>query len=274
MTDFRCSGSSRDDAEPMAGSAPTDERLLLVEYAGPWPREAVRDGRLAAPLAAWVQRWSGWKTHVIRRHHHREPGLRVFAWQGGRLGGVVVDGPDDVTGLDPATLPAHHGDLWLVCTNGARDRCCVEQGRPIVAALTERWPEETWEINHLGGHRFAGTMLHLPSGWTLGRLDPASAVAAVADVRGGAPAPEVTRGRAGRPGAVQVAELALRVKGASDVVVRAIDASADEVEVLLVADGRDARVVVHQWTGEPRRQSCADLRTKPAQQLAVRTIDW
>ena len=29
----------------------------------------------------------------------------------------------------------------------------------MAAALTEQWPAQTWETTHLGGHRFAATLL-------------------------------------------------------------------------------------------------------------------
>ena len=69
--------------------------------------------------------------------------------------------------------------MVLVCTHGTRDACCAVRGRPIVAALARALPDEVWECTHLGGHRFAGTLLSLPDGTCLGRLDPDTAVGAV-----------------------------------------------------------------------------------------------
>jgi hypothetical protein len=54
-----------------------------------------------------------------------------------------------------------------------------------VAQLAKEWPEETWECTHLGGHRFAGTLLHLPSGACLGYLDPGSAADVVRELLDG-----------------------------------------------------------------------------------------
>ena len=99
--------------------------------------------------------------------------------------------------------------LFCVCTHGKHDACCAEKGRPVAAALAAAYPEETWEVSHIGGDRFAGNALVLPYGLYLGRLDPESAVAAAADVLGGRLPLEVLRGRSCLPMAAQAAEIAL-----------------------------------------------------------------
>ncbi len=172
----------------MAGTAPTDVAWLFVEYAGPWGQQAVADSRLPAELRELLADLTGVRVQLIRRHGGVSgPGVRVFAaWLGEQpaVWSGVLDDHAGLLDLDLAGL-ARGGDaglapydepLLLVCTNGRRDVCCAELGRPIAAALAARWPEATWETTHLGGHRFAGTLLALPSGVTLGRLDVASAV--------------------------------------------------------------------------------------------------
>ena len=142
-------------------------------------------------------------------------------------------------------MPAYDGPLWLVCTNGKRDRCCAEMGRPIAGLLAQEWPEGTWETTHLGGHRFSGTLLALPSGITLGRLDTATALDACAAVERGEVPVEWMRGRAGRPGVDQVREL----------------------HVLAGGDPADEIVAV---PGPPRRQSCGDDKVKGTTRYEVR----
>ena len=161
--------------------------------------------------------------------------------------------------------------LWLVCTNGRRDRCCAEAGRPIAAALSARWPEETWETTHLGGHRFAGTLLALPSGLALGRLDAGSAVAACKELEAGRLPLGHARGRAGRPPAVQVAELHLRAELDLDDAAPADALSVDGDTVVLGIGGADYAVEVGRIRTDPRRQSCADLKTKPGWEYRVRS---
>lgn len=251
---FRCSASSRDDGEPLAGTAPTEASFLFVEDPGPWGRDAVAQSRLPESVRAHLGGLAGVRVQLIRRHAGSSdgPGTRVFhalarpePADGFEVRTAVLEGPEDLLGLDPAALAPHAEPLWLVCTNGRRDRCCAEVGRPIAAALTRRWPQHTWETTHLGGHRFAGTVLALPAGHTLGRLDPLSAVAACATLESGRVPVELSRGRAGLTPAAQVLELH-RLAGGGE-----------EVEVVAVP-------------GPARRQSCADGGEKPTLRYQLR----
>ena len=120
----------------------------------------------------------------------------------------------------PGSVTWLRGAPTLTSTNGKRDRCCAELGRPIAGLLSQEWPDGTWETTHLGGHRFSGTLLALPSGLTLGRLDTSNVLAACEAIERGEVPVELVRGRAGRPGVDQVRELHVLVGGdpADDVV--------------------------------------------------------
>lgn len=271
--DFRCSRSSVTDGEPMAGTAPTETRYLLVEYAGPWGRHAVAESRLPEHVRQHLAGLDGVRVQLVRRPGGRsDGGVRVFAATLGDVPQVTATILDDVAqlpDLDPVDLAPYAGPLWLVCTNGRRDRCCAETGRPVASALADRWREATWETTHLGGHRFAGTLLAVPSGVTLGRLDPATAVEDCALLEQGTLPTRHARGRAGLTGAAQVADLHLRAELGLDLVddVR-VDAVSGEL-VRLTARGTAYDVTVAQRPGEPRRKSCADLTTKPGPVFAV-----
>lgn len=252
VPDFRCSRASLTDDEPIVGTAPTDPELLLVESPGPWGRDAVTDNRLPEAVREHLASLD-LKVFLLRRYDGSAgPGTRVFRASatddGYAVRGAVLDRPEDLLVLDltePTAMPAYDGPLWLVCTNGKRDRCCAETGRPVAGLLSDRWPEGTWETTHLGGHRFSGTLLALPSGLTLGRLDPANAVAACEAVARGEAPLDLTRGRAGRSGAEQVREL----------------------HVLRGGDPADEVVAV---PGPVRRQSCGDDKVKGTTRYEVR----
>lgn len=249
---FRCSAASREANEQLEGTAPTEPAFLFVEYAGAWTRDA------PALLREHVDIPEGVRPQLIRRHRlATEGGLRVFAaWR------CAVDGADaftvETTVLDDLTelvsldlqalaagssphLTPYDGPLWLVCTNGRRDVCCAELGRPVAAAVTDRWPASTWETTHLGGHRFAATLLALPSGITLGRLDAGSAVAACREIEAGVHPTSHSRGRAGLPPAEQ-----------------ALDVHAARTGV------DPASLVVIERPGPLLRMSCADDKQKPS----------
>jgi hypothetical protein len=242
-------------AEPLGATAPTDTAWLFVEHPGPWAAKAAAELGLSSP---------GVRVQLIRRHG-RTPagGVRLFAATVGPAVSVRTAVVPSLDRVDRADWVPHDDPLLLVCTHGRRDRCCAELGRPVAAALTERWPDATWETTHLGGHRFAGALLALPSGIALGRLTAASAVPACeALLAGRLPDPAVVRGRAGLPGPVQAAELAafreLGLRGLSDVSVTGTDG--DRVSLHTPAGTVEATATTA--AGVPRQQSCGDQQPK------------
>ena len=252
MPDFRCSIASLVDDEPMVGTAPTDAEVLLVESPGPWGRDAVSDNRLPEAVREHLGSVD-MKVFLLRRPDGSAgPGTRVFHARATETGydvrAAVLDRPEDLLQLDLARMSAYDGPLWLVCTNGKRDRCCAEIGRPIAGRLAETWPEGTWETTHLGGHRFSGTLLALPSGITLGRLDTDTAVDACAAVERGEVPLQWTRGRAGRPGA-RPGPRAARPRR------------------------RRSRRRARDRPGPPRRQSCGDDKVKGTTRFEVRETE-
>ena len=269
--DFRCASASAADGEELAGTAPTEAEWLFVEYVGAWGAKAVRDSRLPEDvrehLAGRPER-----VHLIRRHGRKKPSdgapIRVFAARFDdqpRVATALLDSVDDLIGLDVAELTAYEEPLWMVCTNGSRDLCCAERGRPVAAALTQRWPEATWETTHLGGHRFSATLLAVPSGLVLGRLDAESAVTACEEVEAGLMPSRVTRGHVGRSAVAQYAEMHLHLELGLDAVrTTRVDESPTAAVINLTADGEDWVVEVGVSSGEPRRASCADLTLKAA----------
>jgi hypothetical protein len=74
--------------------------------------------------------------------------------------------------------PEHVRDV-LVCTHGVHDACCGKFGYPVydrlrsIAGDTEGL--RVWRSSHLGGHRFAATLMDLPEGRCWGHLDAESA---------------------------------------------------------------------------------------------------
>ncbi len=194
----RCADVTRRLGLAAAGTAPVTRQWLLLEHPGPWSVDALEGSGIAPALRHAVQnaaRTSGTRILLIRRPDRTErtrprrwiltgPGrtARSGAWRSDSdlaelptllaAPAAAVDDDPDVTG--PGGDP-----LVLVCTHGVRDTCCAIRGRPVAAALAERWPDLVWECSHLGGHRFAPNVLLLPDGFYYAAGDVASAIAAV-----------------------------------------------------------------------------------------------
>lgn len=268
---FRCSLASLRDDEPLAGSAPSDARWLMIEQPGAWLPKAA--DLLDLPDGVRAGAWVDARVQLIRRHGGGRTPDGLAAYRAdlavGTLERTVVPSLD---ALPQARWEPEAGPLWLVCAHGRRDVCCAELGRPIATRLAARWPAGTWETSHLGGHRFAATLLALPSGVVLGRVGEDDAVpAAEALLAGRMPELAVVRGQAGRAPAAQAAELHVRTSRSLPALdaVRSVEVEGDLVHVHL-AERPEAPVTVRVTaTSTPRRQSCGDAKVKPATAYVV-----
>ena len=274
--DFRCSVASLARTESLAGSASTVRAFLLVEAPGGWGVDAVRGSRLPETVKARLaelERVHGVRPLMIRGHgRQRTAGTRVFAafahaerpW----VETVVLDDVETLVELDLEGLAAgrspgltpYDDPLFLVCTHGRHDACCAELGRPLCRAMHEVAPEDTWEVSHIGGDRFAPNVLVLPEGLYYGRLAPEDAAGFVAAHRAGELTLPHLRGRCSFPFALQAAEIYLRehlrVRAVAALPVVACERQRDELRAVFAVDGVQWQVRVRSVRGEPRRLTC------------------
>jgi hypothetical protein len=224
---FRCAAASEDRDELVAGSATHVRGFLLLEHSGPWGKTALVDARLPEGLGAELRRRAQehrLKVLLVRRHGaRRDPArLTVLAayadsarpW----LETTTVTDLREVLDLDLSGLGGGRslglarsaGSVFAVCTNGRHDACCAERGRPVASALAAGYPDETWEVSHIGGDRFAANVLVLPHGFYYGRLVVKSALAMADRHLAGVLDLDHLRGPSYSPMPVQLAEVALR----------------------------------------------------------------
>lgn len=216
----RCSVRSEGADEPLAGTASTIRRWMLVEHPGPWGRDGLLDARLPEGLGGRLralERRTRARVLLIRRPvRPAGAGSACFAvdtalcW----MGSTTLDDVTDAAGLDPSDprqfpLAVDHA-VAVVCTHGRRDPCCAERGRPLAAAASARFPDEVWESTHVGGDRFAGNLVVFPYGLVFGRVEPAEGAAILEAVADGRILLDRYRGRTSMPMPSQAAERALR----------------------------------------------------------------
>jgi hypothetical protein len=262
----RCSDASREAGEPLAGTATTVERWLLVEVAGTWPRDVGDASPLGEPAATAVKEWIG-REPSSRLLFLRRPGRRA-----GRISAYVVsasasrsevrffelDGHAQLADVDLDAEGARIDEpLVLVCGHGSRDACCALLGTPVYGALAGLGSDHVWLSSHQGGHRFAANVLVLPAGIQLGRIAPEEAARVVGEVLAGRIDLDRYRGRTYLDPVGQAAEIATRqalgLHGPDDL--RVVDQDGGQVR-LEAADGTRHEVVVEEGDGPVLPASC------------------
>jgi hypothetical protein len=264
----RCAAWAVDVGVEPVGTAPAPAGWVLVDWPLPWPRDAsMVDGlervhacadargyrvQLTVPRPDCVDvsvvvhdrpTPDGWFSGLVRR-------ARTTAVAD--LVDVACELLDDPAGgIEPAAEPA--GEV-LVCSHGARDRCCGSLGTNVAIESTAMGLGVR-RTSHLGGHRFAPTAVVLPAGTAWAYLDAATLTGVA---RRSVPLADVLdryRGSLGfAPGAAQAAEReAFRAVGWEwlDWRRRAVDLGDGLMRVEGIAPGGSARA----WevTTEPGR---------------------
>ncbi|CAN5643587.1 sucrase ferredoxin [soil metagenome] len=200
----------------MLGTAFPAARLLLVEQPFPWGPEGLRTSRFDPATALTLEaraREFGIRVQAIRRMKRQPEGVRrrwmlVDTREEARCirsGEFTEDAELLELPLDGSRGELDPDPLYLVCTHGRHDPCCGQRGHPVVAGLGERRPEQVWQASHLGGCRFAPTVLVLPLGLMYGRVPPSAVDDLVAASEANEVLGEFLRGRVGIPPAAQAA---------------------------------------------------------------------
>lgn len=208
--------AARDSGDDPAGTAAEFSSFLLLDHREAWSATAAEDavGALAPETASAVRTRPGLRAFAIRSVHPRRADAQATYLGNTGPAGVLTTTAEP---LSIAELVALDGPrrgptdlLFAVCTNGKRDRCCAIVGRGVAVGLHEHHGEQVVEISHLGGHRYAGTMLVLPWAYAYGFLDLAGASAVVEAAQRGLVHPVGLRGRADLPPVAQAADVLLR----------------------------------------------------------------
>lgn len=232
MTEDRfCTTQSLDAGEPLYATAGHYNVFLLVEWNQPFGAKADLDFIAQEFAGNLASRWQAlWESLP-------NPRLQVVKQPGGtRADGITVfvavphehnpllyefhlDAYEAILDLNFAALlrgeaaeraAIREKPLILICTNTQRDACCGRLGVPIYTALKPLAGEALWQTSHIGGHRFAGTLIIFPHGLYYGRLHSQDAIQIFQRYMEGEIRLENYRGRACYTPIQQAAEYHLR----------------------------------------------------------------
>lgn len=270
-----CASIARALDEPLPGTAPVATGWVVVEDPGPWGRDALPDGTLPAEVVDHLRsgigdrpiryqairrpdRSSGDARTVLLVHGGSTPWARRLELPVDRL--TEVDPAVTLSPIPPDVGAPHHDPVVLVCTHAKRDACCAERGVHVARAVAGMEHDATWETSHTGGHRFAPSVILLPTGAVYGFMDEVTTLAALTAARDGRIELHGYRGRAGHERYVQAAEVWARqqhdLTGLHDVLVEETVVEDDVALVRLRTPDDMMTVRVRRADLDPRPTSC------------------
>ena len=262
--DIFCSVMSRDMGEPLLATAVSTEFWFLLEYDGPWREKATTDNELPPEVQLWLNTqleatMGRGRVQFIKQERERPSDHLTFYVVHARdtepmMYRLRLDKYQDLLPLDGAALVAgsasyeevrQYDPMYLVCTNGRRDRCCALYGLEVYRSLQAIAGDAVWQTTHVGGHRFAANVLTFPDGTYYGRVQTREVEGFYQARERGEVALEYLRGRSCYEEAVQAADYYLRRETGE----RALDAfhysslwspATDDFEVTFAARGDGA----------------------------------
>jgi len=217
---------SQEGSGPIIGNAPETRRWLFLEYRGPWGPKVVPYSSLSRGVKDYLQLLTEnipqLKVLFIKRPERKSTqGLKLFLFDSGntpRLAEIDLVGHEDLLKVnveaffsaEPDTFTISDKELYLICTNGKKDRCCAKFGLPFYYGLCSRFNESVWQCSHFGGHKYAPTLMHFPSGNCYGRLKLTDIKRFSTGVVAGDNLESIFRGRTGLSKVAQAAEFYLQ----------------------------------------------------------------
>ena len=199
-----CSVVSKGAEEDPAGCGRPFDRYLGIEVAPPWNddvteshsfpeglREAVERAQHAGVIGKFTALFPdpvySREGYVKTLFLHKPPGpfaayeKREYAVPAGEIVPLVealAEGPDGLSSFGRYEEDTSHVRDILVCTHGSHDACCGKFGYPTYETLrygyagASKRQLRVWRTSHIGGHRFAPTLIDFPEGRYWGHLEP------------------------------------------------------------------------------------------------------
>jgi len=222
--EFFCSTLAREHNVPIIGTATRGDIWFLIEYSGAWGAKAFEESEIPEDVKRYLSTFKVDRQRIrillIRQDRSRpKQGISFFVGQTSvtepRLFEYHLEDYAEILKIDLSWLFLEvDGDsthlreqpLYLVCTNGRRDKCCALYGPNVYQTLAEEAGEAVWQSSHIGGHNQAPILLFFPHGVNYGRMTPDEARHLVREYQNGRIVLRHFRGRVGYDNHLQAAE--------------------------------------------------------------------
>ncbi|MCB8889017.1 sucrase ferredoxin [Vreelandella malpeensis] len=219
-----CAQLSREQNDPLPGSAAHVERHLLVSWPrAKWQRNLRHASDMPSEIGVTLDAIAaaGRRVNLIQQPGMEATRHRIFLMPERRRFTVARDALGEFldawqTGNSLARWeePRLAHDLILCCTHAKKDKCCAKYGYQTFKALAQavaehELPFEVWESSHLGGCRLAASLIVLSPVRKYGRIAPDQALAFLQSEASGQRYLPGYRGNSSLSPAQQCAEVAL-----------------------------------------------------------------
>lgn len=191
--EFYCSDLAWEYGVALVGTATRGDIWFLIEYPGRWGAKAFEDSNIPEDVKEYLLCLAHPEVHIrillIKQSGSRrrdgitffvgqitESEPRLYEYQLGHYSEILdLDLCPLIAGEpgDPAVL--RHKPLYLVCTNGIRDKCCAVYGPEVYESMKDEVGDAVWQSSHIGGHNQAPIMLFFPHGVNYGHAKPSEA---------------------------------------------------------------------------------------------------
>tara|TARA_Y100000590_G_scaffold76719_2_gene84920 strand:+ start:1744 stop:2706 length:963 start_codon:yes stop_codon:yes gene_type:complete len=192
-----CSSFSESVGEQIFGTAPMWNWCICIEAPFPWQSNVLQSNffqkhLLIDDLTWFSDNMPGLRIQAINADdNHTKDSIRVLSFkeQDNHIVKTeylfpefefkkhilaLINGTDQQS-LDIYAKKEQNTQDYLICTHGNRDFCCGFWGYQLYKELSESYSSESirfWRTSHLGGHRFAPTLLSLDDARYWGRIKP------------------------------------------------------------------------------------------------------
>lgn len=174
-----CSTNSVKINESLFGTAAFFRNILLIEYGMAFGAKAVDDSQIDIVVKSYLKECLNRQIFdrilLIRNKRTISGLINVYAVSNEErspfIRHYVLKNYFEITQIDFAKWEGRvlSSPLYLVCTNGKKDKCCSKFGLPVYNSL-EKLDENVWQCSHIGGDRFAPNIIVMPYGHFYGHL--------------------------------------------------------------------------------------------------------
>jgi hypothetical protein len=218
-----CAMMSRQLGEDLIGTAPTFPTYVLIECPYPWAAREFDSKAVPAALKTLIEQIKQpIRFLLFKGESSEQTRVMIFRRSQGRYRKrqFQLDSIEQVapliqfylseTDLEIDCEDSTEQDIFI-CTHGSHDKCCAKFGYPFYRQASSL-ASNVWQVSHIGGHRFAPTIVTFPDGRYYGQLDVESFSAIVHRCGSICHLEQVYRGSGLLPKQVQVMERAIALE--------------------------------------------------------------